>query len=226
MNGAIMQPTYLPWLGYFDLMRSVNLFIIYDHVQFEKQSWQQRNRIRNKQGEIMLTIPVSKTNGLATRIKDVRIDLARNPLRKHLESIKFSYQKARNFSIFYPELERIYIQEYTFLLDLNMRLIEFGAKALGLTPRFLFSSEMGIDIGRVESLIEICKQNRITNYFSPIGSKGYIEQNDIFFSNSIKLTYQNYSHPQYPQLHYPDFISHLSFIDFLFNQEIEKISTF
>lgn len=226
MNGAIMQPTYLPWLGYFDLMRSANLFIIYDHVQFEKQSWQQRNRIRNKEGEIMLTIPVSKTNGLATRIKDVRIDLARNPLRKHLESIKFAYQKARNFSIFYPELERIYTQEYTFLLDINMRLIEFGAKALGLSPRFLFSSEMGIGNGRVESLIEICKQNGITNYFSPIGSKGYIEQNDLFLPNGIKLTYQNYSPSQYPQLRYPDFISHLSFIDFLFNQEIEKINTF
>jgi hypothetical protein len=127
-----MQPTYLPWLGYFDLIRSVDHFVIYDHVQFEKQSWQQRNRIRNKDGEIMLTVPVRHESGLERTLRDVKIDYSRNILDKHLKSIQLSYSKTNNFKTIFPLLEEIYNQHKVFLYELNIELIKLGMKFLNI----------------------------------------------------------------------------------------------
>src|SRR6185437_5793566 len=116
MTCVIMQPSFLPWLGFFDLIRKADVFVVYDHVQFEKQSWQQRNRIRNKQGEMMLIMPVRHNNGLQRKIKDVEIDFSRNIFRKHLNSIQLSYSKAKNFDIIYPLIETIFSKKYTYLI--------------------------------------------------------------------------------------------------------------
>jgi hypothetical protein len=226
MTCAIMQPTYLPWIGYFDLIRNVDVFVIYDHVQFEKQSWQQRNRIRNKTGEIMLTVPVHHDTGLQRRIKDVRIDHNRGMLRKHITSIKLAYAKARNFGTIYPELNKIYQKDHVFLKDFLMDLIRFGMEQLSIDTKILFSGDMNVDGHKVPALIEICRQLGVDNYLSPIGSKVYIEENNLFSENSIQLNYQQFAHPEYRQINYDDFISHLSFVDYLFNADPVEIKNF
>jgi hypothetical protein len=219
MKCAIMQPTYLPWIGYFDLIKSVDLFIIYDSVQFEKQSWQQRNKIRNKNGDILLTIPVLYENGLNRKINEVKIDKSRFPLKKHLSTIKMSYSKSIYFNDFIIELEEIYSRDYNFLIDLNITLIKFGMKILNINTELKFSSKMNFEGNKIDAIINLCKNNNISNYISPIGSKSYIDNDEIFKLNDIKLDYHNFTHPIYKQCNFNDFISHLSFLDFVFNNK-------
>lgn len=226
MKCAIMQPTYLPWLGYFDLIRNVDKFVIYDHVQFEKQSWQQRNRIRNKEGELMLTMAVKHEKGLERRVKDVKIDHSRNFFAKHLNSIKHSYSKAKNFPDIFPDLEIIYRKNTEFLLDLNLELIRLGMKFLSIEKDFIFSSEMDIQGQKVEAIIDVCKKLGADKYLSPVGSKTYIDENNIFPENKIELSYQDFVHPVYTQINFKDFISHLSFIDYLFNADLDEAKHF
>src|SRR6266446_2292201 len=91
---AIMQPTYLPWLGFFDLIRCVDLFVFYDDVQFQKQTWQQRNRIRNQDGELMLSVSVLKAKEFEHKINEIKIDNSQKILSKHLSSIRYAYCKS------------------------------------------------------------------------------------------------------------------------------------
>lgn len=226
MKCAVMQPTYLPWLGFFDLIRSVDIFVIYDHVQFEKQSWQQRNKIRNKQGEIMLTVSVMHDKGLNRRVKDVRIDNTRNILAKHLTSIKLAYSRSKNFDIIYPDLEFIFQKKNEFLIDLNVDLIKTGMKHLHINKNILFSSEMSIEGSKVEALIDVCKKTGANQYLSPVGSKVYIDENNLFPIHNIELHYQSFTPPVYQQLKCNDFISHLSFVDYLFNIDIAEANNF
>ncbi len=221
-----MQPTYLPWLGYFDLIRSVDTFVIYDHVQFEKQSWQQRNRIRNKQGEIMLTVSVLHETGLERTINDVRIDHARKILKKHLTSIQLSYAKSPNFKYIFPEIEKIYSQPIEYLFELNIQLIKLGMNFLNIKKELLYSSKMNVSGLKVEALIDVCKKTGSDQYLSPVGSKVYIDMNNLFPENKIELSYQQFTHPVYQQNNYPDFISHLSFIDYLFNVNPDEAAGF
>ncbi len=221
-----MQPTYLPWLGYFDLIRSVDTFVIYDHVQFEKQSWQQRNRIRNKEGDMMLTMAVKHDKGLERSIKEVVIDHSRNFSGKHLNSIKHSYSRSKNFSVIFPEIESIYEKKTELLMDLSLDLIRLGMKYLSISKDFLFSSELNVRGQKVEAIIDVCKKINADKYLSPVGSKVYIDENNIFPANNIELSYQDFQHPVYKQINFPDFISHLSFIDYLFNVDLEEVKLF
>ena len=213
---AVMQPTYLPWLGYFDLIKESDIFIILDHVQFSKQSWQQRNKLRNKNGEFILTVPVKNTS-LNNKIRDIKIDHSRQTLKKHFKTIQNNYSKSKNYKKLISEIERIYAGEYSNLQELNIAFIKFGCKHLNINNNIIYSSSLEVKGEKVDALIDICKKTNSNQYLSPLGSKVYIEENNIFEKNNIELIYQNYQHPTYSQLNYKDFISHLSFLDFLFN---------
>ncbi len=223
MTCAIMQPTYLPWLGFFELIAKSDIFVIYDSVQFEKQSWQQRNRLRDKNAELMLTLPVKYGSGLLRRINEVEVDYSRSVPKKHLQTIKLSYGKSKNFTTIFPEIESIYSSQPNLLVEMNMQLIKLGMKYFEIKTPLVFASDMDVQGNRVEALIDICQKVKATHYYSPIGSKGYIDDNNLFSENKIDLTYQNFSHPIYQQINYPDFISHLAFIDFLLNAERHDI---
>ncbi len=214
---VIMQPTYLPWLGYFDLIKSSDTFVFLDHVNFSKQSWQQRNRIRDKKGEIMLTVPVHKPKSDESSINKILIDYLKIPHIKHLKSIKSCYGKSKNFKIIFDELENIYNEEHKFLVDLNLSLIKYGCKKLKIDSKIQYSSLMNIEGKKIEGIIEICKKTNSNIYLSPVGARDYISNSKIFVENKINLKFQNYDHPKYNQMGYNNFISHLSFIDYLFN---------
>lgn len=214
---VIMQPTYLPWLGYFDLIKNSDTFVFLDHVNFSKQSWQQRNRIRDKKGEIMLTVPVHKPKSGENSINKILIDYVKIPHIKHLKSIKACYGKSKNFKIIFDELEKIYNEEHKFLVDLNLDLIKYGCKKLKIDSKIHYSSLMNIKGKKIEGVIEICKKLNSDIYLSPYGASDYIKDSKIFLENKINLEFQNYVHPTYNQMGYNNFISHLSFIDYLFN---------
>jgi hypothetical protein len=217
-TAVIMQPSYLPWLGFFDLMKESDVFVFYDNVQFEKQSWQQRNRIRFAEGELMLTVPVHYDKGIQRKISEVRIDHTKKPLDKHLASIYHSYSKSPNFKTVYSGLQELYGQKPDLLLDLNISLIKWGVAQLGITaPQCIMASDLSPEGTRVEALADICRKVGADNYLSPVGSSVYIEENNIFEKNGITLRYQKFVHPVYPQIHPGNFISHMAFIDYLFN---------
>ena len=212
---SIMQPTYLPWIGYFNLIKSADVFVFYDSVQFSKQSWQQRNRIRNKKGDILLTLSIN-SSGDNGEIREKTIFQPDRTLKKHLLSIKQNYSKSLNYDLYIEKIEEIYLKKTDSLLDLNTELIRLGCSIFQIQTPLLFSSELSVSVGKNEALISICKELKANKYLSPLGSKDYLKK-ELFIENNIQLFFQQYTHPHYNQLSYKSFISHLSFIDFLFN---------
>ena len=210
-----MQPTYLPWMGYFDLIDQSDIFVFLDNVQFEKQSWQQRNKIKTRQGEIWLTVPVLQS--LGQKINEVKINNNSNWKEKHWKSIKYNYNKAPYFKTYFKFFEETYNTDWQYLVDLNIHIIKWVCNQLNIKKDFIKSSDMGIEGKKTDLLVNICKKLNADTYLSPLGSAVYIEKNNLFEREGIKLEYQHFEHPIYKQL-WEDFVPHISVIDLLFNE--------
>lgn len=221
---SIMQPGYLPYSGFFELMSRVDTFVIYDDVQYDKGSWRNRNQIRNKQGALWLTVPVLTSGMSIQAINDVQIDNRRDWRRKHLMTIEQCYSKAKYFHEYIDIFKDIYEEKYDILLDINMTLIYCFCAILEIRTEILFSSNLKSKGRKTDRIIKICKELDANVYISANGAKSYLDEK-CFEEEGIALTYQNYKHPQYTQVHHEDFVSHLSVIDLLFNcgQESKEI---
>jgi WbqC-like protein family len=218
MRIAICQPTYLPWLGYFDLMDQVDTFVVLDNVQFEKQSWQQRNRIKTPAGLEWLTVPV-KIKGRSTQvISDVEI-AEPGFCRKHLNLVRAHYQKASFFERFFPELSSILNECCSGpLATLNLRLIKWFMASLGIDIPVVLASKLRVEGKRTALNLAICERLSATKYFSAIGSAVYLLSGvDSFTSRGIEVCFQNYTHPEYQQL-FPPFFPYASTLDLIFNE--------
>jgi hypothetical protein len=215
---AIAQPTYLPWLGYFDLIAQVDAFVILDSVQFEKQSWQQRNRIKTPAGLQWLTVPVEFRGHFGQLIQDVGIRDGEF-WRKHLRAIELNYRRAPFFAHYYDELSlKLRCPAGSRLADLNVRVIEWLMNELGIKTRLYFSSRLGAWGKRSQLLANICACLGATEYRSPIGSAAYLLQEiDILQSRSITVRFHNYQHPSYRQM-FPPFVAYASILDLIFNE--------
>ena len=214
---AIMQPTYLPWIGYFDLLDQADTFVFLDSVQFDKRSWQQRNRIKTHNGESFLTVPVMTKGRRNQKISEVEIARTQDFPKKHLRTIEHNYSKAEHFAYYWDELNSLLKQDYRYLAELNITLIKWFKRILGIHAELIRSSMLDVKGKRVELLVEICKSVGAKRYLSPIGSRPYIENNNLFEKQDIDLRYQNYSHPEYRQL-FKEFIPYMSIPDLLFNE--------
>lgn len=222
-----MQPTYLPWLGYFDMIDQVETFVFLDNVQLVKRSWQTRNRIKSPQGELFLSIPIKKEKSRDLQlINNAHFVTSDSWMESHLRSIEQFYRKALFFEEVYPVLRNLYLSyNDTLLSQFLIGIIKEISNLLGITTNFIIASELGKFNSRKDDLlVEISKKNGCDSYLSALGSSGYIESENeggAFLRNNIALYYQHYLHPEYPQL-YGSFISHLSIIDLLFNSGLEK----
>ncbi len=219
MKVAISQPTYLPWLGYFDLIDQVDAFVFLDSVQFEKRSWQQRNRIKTPAGLQWLTVPVAFPGGLRQSIKDVEI---REPnfWRKHLRAIELNYRRSPFFHTYFPDLSslRRSFPAGSLLVDLNVGLIEWFMKVLCLRTPLLRSSSMKQEGKRTELLANICQSLGAKLYLSPLGSAAYLlDEKQAFSDRGIDVAFQHYEHPEYGQ-QFPPFCPYASVVDLLFNE--------
>lgn len=218
---VIMQPTYLPWMGYFDLIDQADTFVFLDHVQIVKRSWGVRNRIKNQDKELMLTAPVVSI-GSTREISYSTAQLSQheNWRKKHLDSIRHAYGRAKFFAEVYSDLESLISREYDSLGKLNSSIIIFIANKMGITKSICYSSGMK-DVEGIKDimLVSICKKMQADTYLSPIGSADYIEKESsggAFVPAGIELYYQNFKFPTYAQLG-NNFLSHLSVIDLLMN---------
>lgn len=222
---AIMQPTYLPWVGYFGMIDRADVFVFLDTVQFARRSWQQRNRIKTANGPQMLTVPVHKKGARDQKIAEVQIDGESHFAEKHIRAIEHALSKAPFFKDHAPALSAILQGGHPKLADLNIELITWLATALGVSSRFLRSSEIEAGGAKADLLANICEALGGEVYISAPGSSDYIESSDAFDSHGIKVAYHHYEHPVYPQL-YGAFEPYMSAIDLLFNlgpQSLERI---
>jgi hypothetical protein len=218
MKVAICQPAYLPWAGYFDLMDQVDVFVLLDDVQFEKQSWQQRNRIKSPTGLQWLTVPVMFRGRFGQPIMDVEIRDAEF-WRNHTRAIELNYGRARCFRAYSEELRsHLECAPGARLADLNIRVIDYLMRKLGIQTRLVRSSELQQPGKRTERLANICSSLGATTYLSPLGSADYLlAEKDILLSSGIEVLFHNYQHPEYQQL-FPPFVPYASAIDLLLNE--------
>lgn len=210
-----MQPTYLPWLGYFELIDSCDLFIFLDDVQFIRKSWHQRNKIKTPDGELLLTVPVLTKGKLEQQIKDVSINNDLPWRNKHLGSIKNNYQRAIFYKKYIGSIEDIYSREYADLLTLNMSLIEFIKEQLGIKTKTMLSSQLKAAGDRTGKIINICKACKADTLYDAKGAADILDLN-LFKENNIEIIFQEYKHPIYNQI-YENFMPYLSALDLLLN---------
>ena len=208
-----MQPSYLPWLGAFEQLARADIFVFYDDVQYDKNGWRNRNRIRThaEPGWSWLTIPV-KLPASFPSIAQVEIDTRVPWGRKHRRSLELAYASAP----FRSELARfhpLFESDATRLAEIAIASTQILARALGLAPAFVRSSELGVKGDRNERLVEICRALGATDYYSGKAAETYLDRG-LFEGAGINVAFQEFAHPTYPQLHEP-FISHLSAIDAL-----------
>jgi len=214
---AIMQPTYLPWLGYFSLMDRVDTFVILDSVQFDKRSWQQRNRIKTPHGEHILTVPVLTKNRFYQKINEVEIVKDSNFVEDHIKAIQLNYAKAPFFNTYFKDLAALLRKDHHHLFDLNIDIIRWLKESFNIRTEIVSSSQLEPSGAKVELLVDICTKLDATGYLSPAGSKIYMNESDLFALKNIKVEYQDYQPMVYTQL-FGEFIPYLSAIDLLFNE--------
>jgi hypothetical protein len=218
---TIHQPEHLPWLGFFHKISQADLFVILDSVQFRKNYFQNRNKIRTANGWTWLTVPVKRN--INTLIKDVEIDNNQNWRKKCWNSIYFAYKKAPFFSEYSNILEKIYKRDWINLRELNIQLIKQFLSFLSLEPKILKSSEMDVHGKGSKLILNICKKVDADTYISGIFGKEYLKLSD-FKEAGIEVIFQEFHHPIYKQLYEP-FISGMSIIDLLFNHGPDSLGT-
>jgi hypothetical protein len=211
---VILQPNYIPWKGYFDLIGSCDLFLLYDDVQFTKNDWRNRNLIKTPRGLEWLSVPVGAN--VRRLIRDVGIADPRWQI-KHWRTLQANYNRASCASEIFALLEPVYIGEiFTNLSALNRRLIEIVCSYLDIETKIESSSKLPPRAGGSEGVLTLCKYMGATRYVSGPAAKEYLRESD-FNKAGIEIQWFDYAgYPEYPQL-WDGFHHNVSILDLLFN---------
>ena len=211
---AIHQPQYLPWLGYFDKMRIADVFCYLDNVQYKKNEWQNRNRIKTAQDWQWITVPVRFR--FPQKINEVEINNTVNWKKKHLQALITNYSKTPYFKDYIEPLEDIFTKEWDLLSELNIGLLEHLRKFLNLNDKpAVLASSLDLRDDPTDRLIDICKLLGGDAYLAGQDGATYMDL-ERFKHSGIAVIPQEFRHPVYPQP-FGDFQSHMSVIDLLFN---------
>ncbi len=213
---AAHQLHYLPWLRYFHKMASCDIFVVLDNIQFNKNGWQNRNKIKTPQGASLLTVPVLHQQ--AQSLSEVQIDNKQPWWRKHWGSLVQYYGKAPYFKEHEAFFEEIYRREWSRLNDLNYEILFYLVKALGLKTKMIRSSELSLRGEATERLVGISKDLGARAYLTGAYAVEVYLDKALFEREGVELVYQEFECPSYAQL-YPEagFIPDLSLVDLLFN---------
>jgi hypothetical protein len=223
---SVHQPHFLPWLGYLERMKQADLFIVLDHVQFERQNYQNRTRILLDGQAHWLTVPVVH-NSQQERIIDKEINNPEKPEIRHwgeknYQKIYQAYRKAPFFNAHAPHLKKILAARWERLVDLNQELLEYLREQLGITTPLVNSSELMVDGRQSELILNLCRAVAADTLLIGMGgSRRYLDY-AAFAKAGIKIIGQEFEHPQYVQCGGNDFVRGLSAIDLLFNHGPES----
>lgn len=223
---AIMQPTYLPWSGYFNLIALSDIFYYLDDVQFEKGTWQQRNRILMNGQPLFLTVPTIRQH-LGQPLKDILIcDDNSSWRKKHLSTLNLAYKKKPYFDTLQDIFSIISNRRYKYLVDLNISIIECICNMLSLHSNRLQSSSKAFDSVRSAKILDLCIAEDCNSYISPIGAAQYLEQDSFVTNGRVALLFQDYEPSSYIQGRNSEFISHMSILDVLVNIGIDRTKSY
>lgn len=212
---SIHQPNFFPWIGYFYKIAKSDAFVILDDVQYTKNSFINRNKIKTINGEQWLTMPVIHSGKFGQSIKDVEIQFFDKNYKKIKNTLQMNYTK----STFYKEIIVMFDEYYDTapnLVSINEFFIQWVLKYLSIDTLIYKSSELkNIQGESTDRLISICEQLNADKYLAGFGSKKY-QDSEKFMNHDIEATVYDFRHPIYPQL-WGDFIPNLSILDILFN---------
>lgn len=221
---TIQQPEHLPWLGFFHKMAHSDVFVLLDNVQYEKNNYQNRNRIRagsSEDGWSWVTVPVLSKGSSQQKIRDVQINNGDRRWRERIgRSLEHNYSRAPYFKRYAELLGEAYGGEAhgnpdrEALVDLNLNLIDILAAELGVGRPMICASELNVSGSRSELLLSICRELGATEYLSGPGGRNYLDES-IFHNAGIAVGYHEFHHPEYKQVYEP-FVSNMSLIDLLF----------
>jgi len=217
MRCVILQPSYIPWRGYFHQIQKADLFVFYDDVQYDKNGWRNRNRVKGSGGSQWLTIPVLTKGSVVnhTPINQVPIKWNEPWSKKHWATIRQLYARAPYLRAYKPLLQEFYGRRTPLLADFTIDLTVALAELLSIkTTKFLRSSQLPAQGQKTDRLLSILRHVGATHYISGPSAKGYLEEERLQAAG-ITLEYMNYNYPEYPQLSAP-FDPQLSILDLLF----------
>ncbi|MEW6750746.1 MAG: WbqC family protein [Candidatus Latescibacterota bacterium] len=214
MIAAIHQPQFMPWLGYFDKMDRADAFVLLDTVQFKKNEFQNRNRIKTAQGPMWLTVPV--TYRFPQRIGEVGVDRSGDWRRRHLQALRTNYARAAWWEESAASLEEVYGPDWESLAPLNAASIAYLRSRLGIATPLHWASRLGVHSEEPTArLVEICRLLGADTYLAGAGGRDYMDL-EAFARAGVTVLVQEYEHPVYPQC-FGAFTSHLSALDLVLN---------
>ena len=209
------QPCYLPWLGLFHKIALADCFICYDHVQYSQGDYTAKNCIKTGQGRHWLIVPIKKGGKIKQLLKDLEIDNSTDWKSNHWKTIRTAYSRAFFFKQYEGFLEDFYGREWNNLTLMNIEMLEWLLKVLGLPHKVERSSYLGIEGRKSQGILKMCQQLHADMIILGEQGQRYIE-GDLFEKENIRIMIQKYQHPVYRQMH-DQFISHLSVLDLIFN---------
>ena len=209
------QPAYLPWLGYLDKVARADVFVYLDTVQFEKNSFINRNRIKTPHGPQWLTVPVKLKGHLSQTLRDTQIQPRHTWAPKHLKSIQMNYSKSAFFGAYWKKLEILMAVEQTILAELCWRQLRFWLDEFAITTRVVRSSELTLTGSKGDLILELCRHFGANHYLSGALGRDYLEV-EKFKAAGIELEFQHYISPVYSQL-WGAFVPNLSIVDYWLN---------
>jgi WbqC-like protein family len=212
---TIHQPAYLPWLGYLDRIAQSDAFIFLDNVQFERNSFTNRNRIKTANGPIWLTVPVRLNGHLDQTILATEIDERRDWRRKHLRAIEQNYCRAPCFARNFERLRATYAPTVSRLAELCFDQLRFWLTEFGINTRVVRASELPVTGRKSDLILALCRHVGATTYLSGSLGRGYLQE-ERFARAGVDVRYHDYVHPRYPQL-YGDFLPSLAALDYWMN---------
>lgn len=218
---GIHQLHYLPWLRYFEKIARSDVFIVLDDIQFTKNDWQNRNKIKTRAGATVLTLPVLQA--WQQRLDEVRINNTVPWRRKHAQSILQSYASAPHFEAHRPFIEKVYADDWDYMNDINRAMLDYFLEALGIDTPIVYSSTLDVPGAATERLVGLIKAVGGDQYYSGAYALEVYLDAKALEDAGIGLVLQHWTAPVYPQLH-GDFIKDLSIIDLLMNCGPESLS--
>lgn len=216
------QPAYLPWLGYFHRIAQADTFVFLDDVQFEKNSFTNRNRIKTQTGPTWLTIPVVKSGHTSSTMMTTAIDDRGKWRRKHLASIQQAYRHAPHFNLCYPRLEQLYAQDDGLLKDVCWRHLQFWLEVLGIDTKLVRLHELALQERKSDLVLALCKTLGAGTYISGPFGQDYLDA-ESFRQNGIAVEFDRFTPTAYPQLH-GEFVPNLAIVDGWMNMG-DQVST-
>ncbi|WP_144210027.1 WbqC family protein [Shewanella donghaensis] len=216
MKISIMQPTFLPWSGFFNLMANVDLFIFLDDAQFQKGSWHNRNRIALNSSAHWVTVPINHDH-LGQSIENTMINDQRPWREKMVRTLKQVYSKHEHAQELFHFTDLILNESFTSLAQMNIAIIQMMAQKMNVKCQIVKSSELSIQGVRTERLLSILNKVNATHYLSPQGARDYLTDDGFENQNDIDLSYQVFKPTLYVQKSVTTFIPQLSMLDVVMN---------